>query len=191
MHIDFPVVTGIRRCGKSYLLDPLYKNYLLALGVPKDHIIKIELDRAINRKYHSDAELLERDILALLNDDSVYYLILDEIQLVEGFELVVSGLLHEPNVDIYVTGSNSKFLSSDIITEFRGRGELIHVNPLSFSEFYPASGYDKYDAWNEYLVYGGMPLVISKRSENEKSSYLKSLFEQTYISDIVERKKID
>ena len=184
------VITGIRRCGKSYLLDPLYKNYLLGEGVPEDHIIKIELDRAINRKYHSDSELLERDILNLMKDSGTYYVILDEIQLVEGFELVVSGLLHEPNIDIYITGSNSKFLSKDIITEFRGRGEQIHVNALSFTEFYPVSGLDKYDAWNEYLTYGGMPLIVSKRNDAEKSSYLKNLFEQTYISDIVERNQI-
>lgn len=184
------VITGIRRCGKSYLLDPLYKNFLLENGVPADHIIKIELDRAINRKYHSNSELLERDILDLMTDERTYYVILDEIQLVEGFELVVNGLLHEPNIDIYVTGSNSRFLSTDIITEFRGRGEQIHVNPLSFSEFYPACGYDKYDAWNEYLTYGGMPLILSKRSDVEKSQYLKNLFEQTYFSDIVERNGI-
>lgn len=184
------VITGIRRCGKSYLLDPLYKNYLLENGVPADHIIKIELDRAINRKYHSNSELLERDILDLMTDERTYYVILDEIQLVEGFELVVNGLLHEPNIDIYITGSNSKFLSTDIITEFRGRGEQIHVNALSFAEFFPASGLDKYDAWNEYLTYGGMPLIVSKKSDVEKSSYLKNLFEQTYISDIVERNHI-
>lgn len=184
------VVTGIRRCGKSYLLDPLYKNYLLSSGVKANHIIKIEFDRAINKKYHQNAELLEKDILSLIKDNNVYYVILDEIQLVEGFEFVVSGLLHEKNIDIYVTGSNSKFLSTDIITEFRGRGEQIYVNPLSFSEFYPASGHDKLDAWNEYLFYGGMPLVLSKKSEKEKSQYLKTLFEQTYISDIVERKRI-
>lgn len=184
------VITGIRRCGKSYLLDPLYKNYLLEDGVPADHIIKIEFDRAINRKYHSDSELLERDILSLMKDNETYYVILDEIQLVKDFEYVVSGLLHEPNIDIYITGSNSKFLSTDIITEFRGRGEQIHVNALSFAEFYPVSGQDKYDAWNEYMTYGGMPLVVSKRGDIEKSSYLKNLFEQTYFSDIVERNRI-
>ena len=184
------VVTGIRRSGKSYLLDPLYKTYLLKAGVPADHIIKIEFDRAINRKYHSDAALLEQDILSLVKDTGVYYVILDEIQLVSGFELVVTGLLHEPNLDIYITGSNSKFLSSDIITEFRGRGEQIHVSPLTFSEYYPACGYGKYDAWNEYLTYGGMPLILSKKSETEKSRYLKNLFEQTYFSDIVDRNGI-
>ena len=105
-----------------------------------------------------------RDILNLVTDDRTYYVLLDEIQLVKGFEFVVSGLLHEPNINIYITGSNSKFLSTDIITEFRGRGEQIHVNPLSFAEYFSASGLDKYDAWNEYLTYGGMPLIISNRS---------------------------
>ena len=184
------VVTGIRRCGKSYLLDPIYKNYLISTGVSEDHIIKIEFDRAINKKYHSDAEALERDILALMKDDGIYYVMLDEIQLVNGFELVVSGLLHEPNIYIYITGINSKFLSSDIITEFRGRGEQIHVSPLSFSEFYHATDYDKYEAWNEYIMYGGMPLILSRSNDTEKSNYLKTLFEQTYISDIVERNHI-
>jgi len=181
------VVTGIRRCGKSYLLDPMFRKHLLAEGIPADHIIKIELDRAISKKYHSNAELLEQDILSRIKDTDPYYLILDEIQLVEGFELVVSGLLHEPNLDIYITGSNSKFLSSDIITEFRGRGEQIHVNPLSFSEFFNVSGLDKTDAWNEYLTYGGMPLVVSKKKDNEKAAYLKDLFEQTYFCDITDR----
>lgn len=188
------VVAGIRRSGKSYLLDPIFKNYLLDSGVEKDHIIKIELDRAASRKYHSDAEALEKDIRAMVTDSSMYYVLLDEIQLVDGFEYVINGLLYEKNIDIYVTGSNSKFLSSDIITEFRGRGDVIFVNPLSFSEFYSAVNKDKFDAWNEYLTYGGLPLVLSKESEAEKSAYLKSLLEQTYLKDIVERngiKRID
>lgn len=184
------VITGIRRCGKSYLLDPLYRNYLLSEGVPADHIIKIELDRAISMKYHNNAELLEQDILAMIKDSNPYYLILDEIQLVKGFEFVVSGLLHEQNIDIYITGSNSKFLSSDIITEFRGRGEQIHVHPLSFSEFYSVVDSDKIDAWNEYLTYGGMPLIVSKKNDKEKASYLKNLFDQTYVRDITERNGI-
>lgn len=188
------VITGIRRCGKSYLLDPLYRNHLLAEGVPANHIIKIELDRAINRKYHNNPEQLEQDILTMIKDSDPYYLILDEIQLVEGFELVVNGLLHEQNLDIYITGSNSKFLSSDIITEFRGRGEQIHVHPLSFSEFYAASNFDKTEAWNEYITYGGMPLNMFKKSDKEKATYLKNLFEQTYVRDITERhgiKRVD
>ncbi len=184
------IITGIRRCGKSYLLDPIFKGYLIDEGVDKEHIIKIELDRASNIKYHKNPELLEEHIHSMIRDEKMYYVILDEIQLVDGFEFVVSGLLYERNVDVYITGSNSKFLSSDIITEFRGRGEQININPLSFSEFYPASKLDKMDAWNEYLTYGGMPLVLTKKSENEKSIYLKNLFEQTYLSDIVERNGI-
>lgn len=184
------VITGIRRCGKSYLLDPIFRDYLLQEGTPPDHIIKIELDRASNRKYHKDAAAFEQYIRTLIKDDEQYYLLLDEIQLIEGFELVLAGLLYENNVDIYVTGSNSKFLSSDIITEFRGRGDQIRVAPLVFSEYYDACGGDKYESWNEYLMFGGMPLILSKSGDVEKSEYLIELFNQTYFQDIVERNKI-
>lgn len=183
------IITGIRRCGKSYLLDPLLKNYLLADGVKEDHIIKLELDRIENEKYRNPKALNEY-IRNLIKDKDMYYVILDEIQLVEGFEFVLNGLLYEKNIDVYVTGSNSKFLSSDIITEFRGRGDQIKVNPLSFAEFSSVFDGDKYEAWNEYVTYGGMPLILSKKSDEEKSQYLKELFEQTYIRDIVERNKI-
>ena len=135
------VVTGIRRCGKSYLLDPIFKNHLLETGIDKNHIIKLELDKNENLKYR-DPKALDEYIHSKIKDENNYYIILDEIQLVEGFEFVLNGLLYEKNLDIYVTGSNSKFLSSDIITEFRGRGESIHVYPLSFSEFLSAfNGY--------------------------------------------------
>ena len=183
------IITGIRRCGKSYLLDPLFKNYLLADGVKEDHIIKLELDRVENEKYR-DSKALNEYIRSLIKDKDMYYVILDEIQLVKGFEFVLNGLLYEKNIDVYVTGSNSKFLSSDIITEFRGRGEQIKVNPLSFAEFLSAFNGDKYEAWNEYVTYGGMPLILSKKNDEEKSQYLKELFEQTYIKDIVERNNI-
>lgn len=183
------IITGIRRCGKSYLLDPLFKNYLLTDGVKEDHIIKLELDRIENEKYRNPKNLNEY-IRNLIKDKDMYYVILDEIQLVEGFEFVLNGLLYEKNIDVYVTGSNSKFLSSDIITEFRGRGDQIKVNPLSFAEFSSVFDGDKYEAWNEYVTYGGMPLILSKKSDVEKSQYLKELFEQTYIRDIVERNKI-
>lgn len=183
------IITGIRRCGKSYLLDPLFKNYLLADGVKEDHIIKLELDRVENEKYR-DSKALNEYIRSLIKDKDMYYVILDEIQLVEGFEFVLNGLLYEKNIDVYVTGSNSKFLSSDIITEFRGRGDQIKVNPLSFAEFSSAFDGDKYEAWNEYVTYGGMPLILSKKNDEEKSQYLKELFEQTYIKDIVERNNI-
>ena len=183
------IITGIRRCGKSYLLDPLFKNYLLADGVKEDHIIKLELDRVENEKYR-DSKALNEYIRSLIKDKDMYYVILDEIQLVKGFEFVLNGLLYEKNIDVYVTGSNSKFLSSDIITEFRGRGDQIKVNPLSFAEFLSAFNGDKYEAWNEYVTYGGMPLILSKKNDEEKSQYLKELFEQTYIKDIVERNNI-
>lgn len=183
------VITGIRRCGKSYLLDPLFKTYLIGSGVRDDHIIKLELDRIENEKYH-DPEALNTYIKSLIIDKDMYYVILDEIQLVNKFELVLNGLLYEKNIDIYVTGSNSKFLSSDIITEFRGRGDQIKVNPLAFSEFCSAFDGEKSEAWNEYITYGGMPLILSKKTDEEKSIYLKDLFEQTYIKDIVDRNNI-
>ena len=156
------ILTGIRRCGKSYLLVPLYKNYLLSIGVKEDHIIKLELDREENKIYH-DSKKLNEYIKSLIIDDEMYYILLDEIQLVKDFEYVLNGFLYEKNLDVYVTGSNSKFLSSDIITEFRGRGDEIKIFPLSFSEFVEAFDGDKYDAWNEYVLYGGLPLILSKK----------------------------
>lgn len=183
------IITGIRRCGKSYLLDPLFKDYLIETGVKEDHIIKLELDNEKNIKYH-DSHELNLYIRSQIKDDKMYYVLLDEIQLVKNFEFVLNGFLYEKNIDVYVTGSNSKFLSSDIITEFRGRGDEIHVFPLSFSEFFEAFDGDKYDAWNEYVLYGGMPLILSKKSDEEKAKYLKGLFEQTYLKDIIERNNI-
>lgn len=183
------IITGIRRCGKSYLLDPIYKDYLLSTGVKENHIIKLALDREENRKYH-DASELNKYIKAQVKDKDMYYIILDEIQLVKDFEYVLNSYLYENNMDVYVTGSNSKFLSSDIITEFRGRGDEIRVFPLSFKEFMEVYPKNKYDGWSEYLLYGGMPLIISKKSDEEKSKYLKDLFTQTYIKDIVERNNI-
>lgn len=183
------IITGIRRCGKSYLLDPLFRNHLIEVSVKEDHIIKLELDREENIKYHNPHEL-NIYIKEKIKDDDMYYILLDEIQLVDDFEMVLNGFLYEKNVDVYVTGSNSKFLSTDIITEFRGRGDEIRVFPLSFSEFSNAYDGDKYEAWREYVLYGGMPLILSKNTDEEKSKYLKSLFEQTYIKDIIERNNI-
>ena len=183
------IVTGIRRCGKSYLLNELFVNHLKEVGVKEDHIIKLALDGEENRKYH-DSKLLNEYIFSNIKDKEMYYVILDEIQLVEGFEYVLNGLLYEKNIDVYVTGSNSKFLSSDIITEFRGRGDQVRVYPLSFSEFVSAFEGDKYEAWNEYVTYGGLPLILSKKTDEEKSQYLKEEFEKTYIIDIVERNNI-
>lgn len=183
------IVTGIRRCGKSYLLNELFVNHLKESGVQDDHIIKLALDREENKQYH-DSKLLNEYIFSNIKDKEMYYVILDEIQLVEGFEFVLNGLLYENNIDVYVTGSNSKFLSSDIITEFRGRGDQVRVYPLSFSEFASAFDGDKYEAWNEYVTYGGLPLILSKKTDEEKSRYLKEEFEKTYIKDIIERNNI-
>jgi predicted AAA+ superfamily ATPase len=184
------VITGIRRSGKSFLLDPLFKNYLLSQGVPEDHIIKIEFDRVENLKYHHDVEKLNAYIRSFIQDDSLYYLLLDEIQLVNQFEYLLTGLLYEKNVDIYVTGSNSKFLSSDIITEFRGRDDQVRVYPLSFSEFMSVFPGDKLDGWGEYVTYGGMPQLFSMKTDREKADYLRDLFDHTYFKDIVDRYKI-
>ena len=183
------IITGIRRCGKSYLLDPLFKNSLLESGVKVDHIIKLELDKEENKKYRDSHELNEY-IKSQIKDKDMYYILLDEVQMCEGFESVLNGFLYERNIDVYVTGSNSKFLSSDIITEFRGRGDEIRVFPLSFFEYVEAFKGDIQDAWNEYVLYGGLPLIMSKKSDEEKSKYLKDLFDQTYIKDIVERNNI-
>ena len=183
------IITGIRRCGKSYLLDPLFKNYLLESGVKEDHIIKLELDKEENKKFRDSHELNEY-FKSLIKDKNMYYILLDEIQMVGGFESVLNSFLYERNLDVYVTGSNSKFLSSDIITEFRGRGDEIKVFPLSFSEYIESFKGDKQDAWNEYVLYGGLPLIFSKKTDEEKSKYLKDLFDQTYIKDIIERNNI-
>ena len=183
------IITGIRRCGKSYLLDPLFKNSLLESGVKPDHIIKLELDKEENAKYRDSHELNEY-IKSQIKDKDMYYILLDEIQMVEGFESVLNSFLYERNLDVYVTGSNSKFLSSDIITEFRGRGDEIKVFPLSFAEYVEAFKGDKQDAWNEYVLYGGLPLILSKKTDEEKSKYLKDLFDQNYIKDIIERNSI-
>ena len=181
------IVTGIRRCGKSYLLDPIYRDYLLEIGVEEDHIIKIDLDERKNVKY-LDPDTLDEYIRSLIIDKKMYYILLDEVQKVQDFESVLNGFLHIENVDIYVTGSNSKFLSSDIKTEFRGRGDEIRVLPLSYAEF--VSAYKGTNAWEEYILYGGLPRILSQNTEEQKSKYLKDLFERTYLNDIIERHNI-
>ncbi len=183
------IVTGIRRCGKSYLLDPIYKNYLIENGVKEDHIIKIDLDERKNNKY-LNPDVLDEYIRSMIVDKDIYYIILDEIQKVEDFESVLNGFLHIKNLDVYVTGSNSKFLSSDIKTEFRGRGDEVRVLPLTFSEFVTAYEGGTEEAWEEYKIYGGLPRILSQRTEEQKSQYLKDLFERTYLSDIIERHNI-
>lgn len=183
------IITGIRRCGKSFLLDPLFRNHLLQSDIKENHIIKIDFDERRNRKF-LDPDILDEYLRSQIIEDDMYYLLLDEIQLVEGFESVLNGLLKLENVDIYVTGSNSKFLSSDIVTEFRGRGTQIRVYPLSFSEYYHGLDVDKYTAYQDYITYGGMPVLLNLRTNEEKAQYLKELIELTYIKDIIERNKI-
>ena len=183
------IITGIRRVGKSYLLDPIFKNYLLESGVKEDHIIKLDLEERKNKKY-LDPDVLDEYIRSLIVDKKMYYIILDEIQKVEDFESVLNGFLHIANADVYVTGSNSKFLSSDIVTEFRGRGDEVKVYPLSFREFSEAYSGTENEAWKEYLIYGGMPYILTRKTDEEKSSYLNNLFETTYLKDIIERNNV-
>lgn len=161
------ILTGIRRCGKSFMLDPIFKNHLLENGVTGDHIIKIDLDDIENSKYLNPEEL-NLFVKSQIKDEKMHYVLIDEIQKVNNFEAVLNGFLHKRNLDVYVTGSNSKFLSSDIITEFRGRGDEIRIFPLSFKEFVSAYKGNKYEAWNEYITYGGMPLILNQKTEEQK-----------------------
>ncbi|MBP5780550.1 MAG: ATP-binding protein [Clostridia bacterium] len=178
------IVTGVRRCGKSYLLLKLFKKHLLESGVPEDHIVSIALE-GYGNKYLQSPDKLYEYVTSKIADDMDYYILLDEIQLVPDFESVVNGFLHIDNADIYITGSNSKFLSSDIITEFRGRGDEIRVYPLNFSEFYSVYGGEFEKAWVMYCNYGGMPLCLSMETPEDKAKYLTSLFETTYLADII------
>ena len=183
------IVTGVRRCGKSYLLLKLFKKHLLESGVPEDHIVSIALEGYGNKHLQSPDKLYEY-VTSKIVDDKDYYILLDEIQLVSDFESVVNGFLHIDNADIYITGSNSKFLSSDIITEFRGRGDEIRVYPLNFSEFYSVYGGEFEKAWAVYCNYGGMPLCLSMETPEDKAKYLTSLFETTYLADIINRNNL-
>ena len=183
------IITGIRRCGKSYLLNHIFKNYLLETGVKENHIIMVSLDDDDNESL-LDVHNLNTYIKSQIKDDDLHYVLLDEIQLVEGFESLLNGLLRKENLDVYVTGSNSKFLSSDIITEFRGRGDEIRVYPLSFSEFYSAYEGSKEDAWQEYYTYGGLPLVLSYKNEIDKMAYLENQRKNVYLNDVIERNNI-
>ena len=183
------IVTGIRRCGKSYLLDPIFKDYLIEQGINKDHIIKLNLDERTNRKFLNPDEL-DKYVRDLIVDDEKYYLLLDEIQEVKDFESVLIGFMHIKNVEIYVTGINSKFLSSDIVTEFRGRGDEIRVYPLSFSEFFSTFEGTEEKALNEYYTYGGLPLTLLAKTDNAKTNYLKTQKDNVYINDIIERNNV-
>ena len=183
------IITGIRRCGKSYLLDPLFKNYLLSTGIKEDHIIKIDLDLRMNKDF-LNPDYLDSYIRNQIKDEKMYYVLLDEIQKVEDFESVLNGFLHMKNVDVYVTGNNSKFLSSDIVTEFRGRGDEIRVYPLTFSEFLEAFNGSKEEAWNSYIMFGGLPLILDQKTDEQKRNYLISLFNTSYLKDTIERNNI-
>ena len=183
------IITGIRRCGKSYLLFKLFRDHLLESGIKEDHIISIALDDFGNRKLQNPDDLYNY-VKSQIVDNEDYYILLDEIQLVPEFESVINGFMHIPNADIYVTGSNSKFLSSDIITEFRGRGDEIRVYPLNFSEFYSVYGGDFDKAWIMYCNYGGMPLCLSMETVADKAKYLTSLFDTTYLADIINRNNL-
>lgn len=197
------VITGVRRCGKSYLLNNLFYDYLLETGVPKDHIIRFAFDSA------DDLEMIGEDIIrlqtgnikvdprkfmnhmkAICVDKAKYYLLLDEVQLMDSFESVLNGYLRRRNLDIYVTGSNAKFLSKDIITEFSGRGDEIHMYPLSFAEFMSVFSGDKYEGLMHYMTYGGIPLVVLSKDDGDKADILSNLYNEIYISDIVRRHKI-
>jgi len=198
------VITGIRRCGKSYLLFELYHKHLNSVGISDENIIEIALDEAINARYRNPLELDKYVREQIVNKRQNFYVFIDEIQKVSeiqnpyvddpeakiGFVDVLLGLMKIKNVDLYVTGSNSRMLSSDILTEFKDRGDEIRVNPLTYSEFYAAFEEEKRHAWREYFTYGGMPLVLSKKTHEEKSKYLKDLFAKTYISDVLEHNSI-
>lgn len=179
----------MRRCGKSYLIFTLFKKHLLSEGVDEDHIIEIAFDAFENKKYR-DPDVLYPYLKEQIKDDAMYYVLLDEVQLLSEFESILNSLIRMKNVDVYVTGSNARFLSKDVITEFRGRGDEVHMYPLSFAEFMSAYQGTKQDGWNEYMLYGGIPLVLEFGTSDQKIAFLKSLFEETYISDIVGRHNI-
>lgn len=180
------IITGLRRSGKTYLLFNLFYKYLLNKGVEKSHIIDIALDDRLNKELRDPDNMLNY-IRKKIVDDDLYYILIDEVQLMDEFEDVLNSLMHIRNADVYVTGSNSKFLSTDVVTEFRGRGDEIHVYPLSFKEFTSVYEGSIYQAWDDYYNYGGMPYVVFCDTKKKKQEYVKSLFEKVYISDILER----
>ena len=183
------IVTGVRRCGKSYLLFNLFHNYLSEKGVPENHIIEVALDDRSNKALRDPDNMLQF-IKNQIVDKNTYYIILDEVQLLGEFEDVLNSLLHIRNADVYVTGSNSKFLSSDVITEFRGRGDEVRLHPLSFREYCSVYPGNTDEAWDDYFTYGGLPLILSRETAEEKAYYLMTLFQKVYLSDIIDRHKI-
>ena len=183
------IITGIRRCGKSYLLFNIFYDYLISKGIDNKHIIKIALDDILNEEYKDPRKLLLY-IKESIKDSNNYYVFIDEVQMMDNFIGALNSLLRIENVDVYVTGSNSKFLSSDIATEFRGRGDVIHIYPLSFKEFFSVYDGDINKAWKEYSTYGGLPLIKNIESEQKKISYLNNLYNTVYIKDLIERNNI-
>ena len=183
------IITGMRRCGKSFLLFRLFRRFLDDNGVANDHIVEMAFDDYAFKEFRNPDKFYAY-VKSRIIDDQPYYILLDEVQMLDEFEDVLNGLLHIPNADVYVTGSNAKFLSKDIITEFRGRGYQIHVSPLSFAEFMSVYEGDREDGWNEYLLYGGLPPVVLLKTEEEKVKLLDSLLAETYIIDVVNRNKI-
>ena len=183
------IITGIRRCGKSFLLFHIYKRYLTENGVDTNHIIEIALDGIENEELR-DPKMCFQYIKDSMKDQKTYYVLLDEVQFMPRFEEVLNSLLRMNNIDIYVTGSNSKFLSSDIVTEFRGRGDEVRIYPLSFAEFYSVYDGEYDDAWDDYMTYGGLPQLVEFRSERQKAEYLKNIFTNVYLKDVIEKNKI-
>lgn len=183
------IITGMRRCGKSFLLFRLFRRFLEDNGVANDHIVEMAFDDYAFKEFRNPDKFYAY-VKGRIIDGQPYYILLDEVQMLDEFEDVLNGLLHIPNADVYVTGSNAKFLSKDIITEFRGRGYQIHVSPLSFAEFMSVYEGDREDGWNEYLLYGGLPPVVLLKTEEEKVKLLDSLLAETYIIDVVNRNKI-
>ena len=184
------LVTGVRRCGKSFLLFTLFRNWLLNNGVDAKHIITISFDDRKNKKYRNPDTLLDYIDSIIIEDTQTSYIILDEIQLVDDFVEVMLSLMHKPNVEVYVSGSNSRFLSSDVVTEFRGRGWEIRVRPLSFAEYYDGVGGDKFDALRSYYAFGGLPQVVLMNTREKKQAFLKEMLETTYIRDVIQRNNI-
>lgn len=184
------IVTGGRRCGKSFLLFQIFHKYLLQHGVDEEHLIEVSLDDRRNRKLCDPDALLDYLDARIKSDGKTNFIFLDEIQLVDDFIGVLLSLMHTPNTEVYVSGSNSKFLSKDVVTEFRGRGQEIRIWPLSFSEYYGAVGGERSQAWKDYYTFGGLPQILSLGTERAKRSYLRDIYEVTYIKDIVERNKI-
>lgn len=183
------VITGLRRSGKTYLLFELFDSYLKKQGIPQDHIIKLALDNRANIEFRNPDKLY-RFVRQSVKDENMYYVLLDEVQMVPEFEDVLNSFLHIQNVDAYVTGSNAKFLSKDIITEFRGRGDQIHLYPLSFAEFMEQYKGDIRNGWSLFTMFGGLPKVVLTENENDKANYLKTVIAETYIKDITERNKV-